>query len=154
FFGHALATFCLVAAFAAATALPASARPLLLGLAIGLAVGWGTITEFPTAPPGLLICGFALAQAAAPSRLRVAAGIAAGGLVAVGAFVAYNVAAFGAPFQTGYTHLEGWSGMREGFMGVTWPKLDILFEISFGGYRGLFFFAPVLVFAPLGWLTA
>ncbi len=152
FFGHALAAFCLVAAFAAAVALPRSTRPVLLGSAVGIAVGWGTLTEFPTAPPGLLVCAFALAQAG-PSRARVAAGIAAGGLLAFGALVAYNVAAFGGPFQTGYTHVEGWSGMKEGLMGVTWPKLDVLGEITFGGYRGVFFFAPVLLFAPLGWLA-
>jgi hypothetical protein len=152
FFGHALATFCLVGAFAAAVALPRSSRPLLLGFAVGLCVGWGTLTEFPTAPPGLLVCGFALAQAGS-ARWRVAAGIAAGGLLAFGVLVAYNVAAFGGPFQTGYTHIEGWSGMKEGFMGVTWPKLDVLGQITFGGYRGLFFFAPVLLFAPIGWLS-
>jgi hypothetical protein len=150
FFGHALAAFCLVAAFAAAVRLPTSARPFLLGLGAGLAVGWGTLTEFPTAPAGLLVCAFAVAHAG-PRRVRAAAGIAAGGLLAVGALMAYDVAAFGAPFQTGYAHVEGFGGMKEGFMGVTWPKLDVLGEITFGGYRGLFFFAPVLVLAPIGW---
>ena len=151
FFGHALATFCLFGAFAAALTL--GERPLLMGLLVGIGGGWASVTEYPSAPPAAILCGLALAVAARPVRARVAAGILAGGLVAACALVGYNLAAFGSAFQTGYTHVEGFSGMKEGVMGVTYPKLDVLFQISFGSYRGLFFFAPVLVAAPFGFFS-
>lgn len=152
-FGHALAIFCLMGAFAAAIALPDSERPLIVGFALGLAGGWGTLTEFPVALPAFLIFGFALAQIwnDRPRRLRAAAGIVLGGFVAFGVLVAYNMTAFGSPFDTGYSHVAGWSGMKEGFMGVTLPKMGVLGQITFGSFRGLFYFSPVLLFAPIGW---
>src|SRR5205823_780346 len=64
--GLALATGCLVGAFAAALALrdrPAAAgRDVLLGAAVGLLGGWATITEYPTAVPAAIIAIFALAD--------------------------------------------------------------------------------------------
>jgi hypothetical protein len=142
FFGHALATLCLVAAFAAALALPS--RPFVLALGVGLAAGWATLTEFPTFPPAVLLCLYALVQAG-PGRWRAAGGIVLGGLIASGALFAYNWAAFGSALSMGYSHIEGFGGMKEGLLGVTYPKLDVLAQITFGAHRGIFWCAPVLL---------
>ena len=97
FFGHALATACLMAAFAAAFALQTEKglrRDLLLGGAAGLACGWATVTEFPSAPAAAIIAGLALAHARSggPRRLLAVAVAAAVAAAAVAAVVAVAVA--------------------------------------------------------------
>lgn len=156
-FGHALATFCLFAAFAAGLAIEREAttarRDFILGLAVGVAAGWATITEYPSALPAVLLAGYALARAwhgGWPRRARAAAGVAAGALGALVVLLAYNLAAFGGPLETGYTYVVGFGGMKQGFMGVSTPKMEVLVEILFGSYRGLLFHAPVLAAALVG----
>lgn len=156
-FGHALATGCLVAAFAAAVALATAGsarRDWLLAGGAGLAAGWATITEYPTAVPAAIIAGLALAHAWSggwPRRLRVVGGVTGGAVACVAVLLLYNQAAFGAPLNVGYAHLEGgFGGMKEGFLGVTYPKAHVLGELLVGRFRGLFYLAPVLALAPIG----
>ena len=35
-------------------------------------------------------------------------------------------------------------------MGLTYPRIDVMFKLLFGCRRGLFFMAPFLVTAPFG----
>lgn len=159
-FGHSLATFGLVAAFAAAVALGSRStvagsrrRDLLLGLALGVAAGWATVTEYPSAPPAAILAGLGLARAWPGGRgrlLPVAGGIAVGAAACLAALLAYNQAAFGSFLDVGYKHLEGFGGMKEGVMGVTYPKVSVLQEILVGRFRGLLYFAPILAAAPFG----
>ena len=157
-FGHALATASLVAAWAGALALgaPASARrDLLLGLSVGLAGGWAVVTEHPFAVPAVLVFGLALAQVwegGWSRRVLVAMPMGAGALLAGAALALHNLAIFGHVLGSGYAHLgNNYVGMRQGFMGVSFPKADALWGITFSSYRGLFFHAPVLVAGLVGW---
>ncbi len=152
FWGHALAAGCLVAGFSAAVALwnEARDRDLLLGACVGLCCGWAVVTEYPAAPPAVLIAGLALWHA---RRWRVALGLGAGALFCLGVLLLYNQAAFGSAFHLGYANVQGFEGMRRGVFGVTRPRLDVLVAILFGSSRGLFRFAPALILAPVGfWL--
>ena len=155
-FGHALAAFCLVAAFAAALALgDARRRDPLLSFLLGLSAGWAVITEYPSAPPALLIAIFALAQIDSGERgrrLRVLAGMAAGALIPLLVLLLYNRAAFGSELEFGYTHVQGFGGMKTGLMGVSRPHLWVLYQILFGSYRGLFYHAPILLVAAAGFV--
>lgn len=155
-FGHALATGCLVAAFAAAVALatPGSARrDALYAAGLGLTAGWATVTEYPCAIPAVLIAGLALASTwlgGAARWRRVVAGVAGGAAVCVVVLMIYNQAAFGAPLGVSYAHVEGLEGFKQGFLGVTYPKVRVLGWLLFGRFRGLFYLAPALALAPAG----
>lgn len=161
-FGHALAAACLMAGFAAAIALKRengtardnATKDALLGLAVGLAGGWATVTEYPCAVPAAIVALLALLKVEGRGqqrRLRVAAGIAVGALGCAAVLAMHNTAAFGSPFALGYSHEAGdFGGMKQGFMGITWPKADVLGKILFGAYRGLFYHSPVLAPAVAG----
>lgn len=156
FFGHALATFGLLGAFAAALALRDSGSPrrdTLLGVGVGLGAGWAVVTEFPSAPPAALLAVVALYCAGRARWRRVA--IALGLTAAACALVlgGYQTIAFGSPLATGYAHVVGWSGMKQGVMGVTSPNLGVLRELLVGEFRGLLPLAPLLALAPLGFVA-
>jgi hypothetical protein len=40
--------------------------------------------------------------------------------------------------------------MQDGFFGIGGPKRGVLMGVLFGQFRGLFFLAPVLALAPIG----
>ena len=152
--GHALAGACLMGAFAAAVALAHGEnhrRDLVLGLCVGLLCGWATITEYPAAPPAALLAVLALVHAFSRRRaMHVGGAVFAGALVCATILAAYNQAAFGHPLSLSYTSVEGFSGMKAGFLGVTYPKASVAAELLLGRFRGLLPLAPVLALAPVG----
>ncbi len=155
-FGHGLAIGCVVAAFAAAVALreaQSAIRDRVLAAGTGLAAGWATITEYPTAVPAAIIAALALVHAwpgGKQRRLRVAGALVASAAACFAVLLAYNQAAFGAPLKIGYGFEQGFGGMQQGFLGLTYPKRYALVELLVGRYRGLLFLAPVLALAPWG----
>jgi hypothetical protein len=154
FFGHQLAAVLLFGAFylfyrVAHGELGARSAALAGGLA-----GYAVITEYPTA----LIVALLLLYVAWPLPARWRLGLAAvlGMLPALALAAIYNTLAFGGPLSQGYAHLHGPSafiqGQASGFMGITYPHLDALWQTTFGAYRGLFVLSPVLLLALPGWL--
>jgi hypothetical protein len=59
---------------------------------------------------------------------------------------AYNKAISGSPFTIGYTHQVGYDYMHDA-AGFGLPRIDHLWHITLSDYRGLFFYAPVLLAA-------
>ncbi|MFB3895517.1 MAG: hypothetical protein ACE14V_04355 [bacterium] len=62
----------------------------------------------------------------------------------------YNSLCSGNPFQFGYFQVAGEQfrqEMAKGIVGITYPKLDALFGITFSPYRGLFMINPILLLA-------
>lgn len=162
FWAHALVGACLVFAFAAALKLrdsTSSRGDLLWALAVGLAAGWATVTEYPAAPASAMLALLALSQAwprGMAARWRVVAGVGVGAGICVAILLAYLHAAFGA-FRPSYSYYDpnSFSFMQQqGYMGLTYPHPDRLLKILFGCSRGLFFAAPVALAAPFGlwWL--
>jgi hypothetical protein len=155
-YGHALATAGVATAFACAVALRQRCNPRrdwLLAAALGVAAGWATITEYPCAIPAAIIALLALAHVfpgGTARCTRVIVGVTAGALACAAVLALYNQAAFGGALTLGYSKEEGFYGMKQGILGVTYPKLDVLGEILLGRYRGLLYLAPVLAAAPLG----
>ncbi|HYL13090.1 MAG TPA: hypothetical protein VEV41_08645 [Terriglobales bacterium] len=158
FFAHALVGACLLFSFAAAVRVGQGTRPskdLLWGLAVGLAAGWATVSEYPAAPASVMLAVLAMAQVwprGWPSRWRAAVGVALGAGACLLVLMIYQYAAFGSPFQLGYTHYESgaFPWMRKGFLGLTFPRLDVMFKLLFGLRIGLFVLAPVTVAGVFG----
>jgi hypothetical protein len=162
FWAHALVGACLVFAFASALKLRdgESARgDFLWALAVGLAAGWATVTEYPAAPASAMLAFLALSQAwprGNSTRWRVVAGVGVGAGICVLVLMGYLHAAFGS-FRPSYSYYDpnSFSFMQQqGYMGLTYPHPDRLLKILFGCARGMFFASPVALAAPVGlwWL--
>jgi len=159
FWAHALVGACLVFAFASALKVRDSERDFLWALAVGLAAGWATVTEYPAAPASAMLAFFALSQAwprGTAARWRVMAGVGLGAAVCLAVLLWYLHAAFGS-FRPSYSYYGPNSFVfmqQQGYFGLTYPHPDRLLKILFGCSRGLFFASPVMLAAPAGlwWL--
>jgi hypothetical protein len=159
FWAHALVGACLLFAYAAALKAgdekEDGKREFLWALAVGLAAGWATVTEYPAAPASAMLAFLALSQAwpsGSGARWRVVAGIGIGAGICVAVLLSYLLAAFGA-IRPSYAYYDANSFafmQQRGYMGLTYPHPDRLLKILFGGSRGLLLASPVLVAAPFG----
>jgi hypothetical protein len=159
FWAHALVGACLLFAFAAARKTGGEGRDFFWALAVGLAAGWATVTEYPAAPASAMLACLALVLAwphGPAARWRVAAGVAIGASICIVVLEAYLHAAFGS-FRPSYSYYDpnSFSFMQQrGYLGLTYPHPDRLLKLLFGCARGLFFASPVTLAAPVGlfWL--
>ncbi len=138
FWGHALAGACLVFAFACALRLRAvlgSTADVFWGSALGLAAGWATLTEYPSAPASAMVAGLALALVWKDGQRlwRVILGIAAGALPCLIALLAYQRAAFGSVLHPSYAYYPAgaFSWMTHGYLGLTYPRIDVALKLLF-----------------------
>ncbi len=153
----ALATACLLAAFAAALSLAHSRSPSRrtgLAVVLGLIGGWAVITEYATAPAVALIALLAIVMNnrddEAMSTGRLVGAIALGAALPLAVLATYNLVSFGSPIRVGYHYEIGFHALHQGVMGITYPRLRVAGELLAGPYRGLIFVAPALVLAPIG----
>jgi hypothetical protein len=157
FWAHALVGACLLFAFAAAVKLADGRAEFYWALAVGLAAGWATVTEYPAAPASVLIAFLALSQVWSrgnAARRRVVAGVGIGATACAIVLFSYLHAAFGG-FRPSYSYYDpnSFSFMQQqGYMGLTYPHPDRLLKLLFGCSRGLFFASPVLLAAVPGLL--
>ena len=158
FWAHALVGACLLFAFASALKVRESNHArgdFLWALAVGLAAGWATVTEYPAAPASAMLALLALSQAwsrGAGARWRVIAGVGIGAGICVIVLLGYLHAAFGS-WRPSYSYYDpsSFSFMQQqGYLGLTYPHPDRLLKLLFGCARGLFFASPVLLAAPFG----
>jgi hypothetical protein len=151
-YGHQLAAFLLIGAFALLALGPPRAGALRL-LLLGVLLGYAVVSEYPAAVPA----GFIFLYAAwrlwqAHARLRLGWTMLAGGAVAAG-WMSYNSAIFGGPLALGYSHSELWTEQHStGFMSLSLPTLDGIWGITFSAYRGLFLLSPWLLLALPGFV--
>lgn len=161
FWAHALVGACLLFGLVAALKLKESsgAGPQFRwALAVGLAAGWATVTEYPAAPASALLACFALSQVwrdGVGPRWRTSAGIGIGAGVCALVLFSYLYSAFGS-LRPSYSYYDATSFsfmQQQGYMGLTYPHPDRLLKLLFGCARGLFFASPVMLAAPVGlWL--
>jgi hypothetical protein len=162
FWAHALVGACLLFAFAAALRLRdtiAARADFVLALAVGLAAGWATVTEYPAAPASAVLAIFAMWEAwprGSGSRWRAMGGISIGAGICIVILLSYLHAAFGS-FRPSYAYYDpnSFAFMQQrGYLGLTYPHPDRLLKLLFACSRGLFFASPVTVAAPFGlwWL--
>ncbi|MEO6218206.1 MAG: hypothetical protein ABIO86_19415 [Sphingomonas sp.] len=122
-------------------------------LIAGGALGWALVIEYPTvisATPIVIWVIWRTRHLAWPLRARLFGLAVAAGIAALVPLICYNEIAFGTLFKVGYSGVVGFDGMNQGFFGLTYPKLAVLGEITFGTARGLFWLAPILFLAPFG----
>jgi len=154
FIGHAFSAACLVFAFTAAVRIGTDkARDARLGLVVGLGAGWATVSEFPAAVPAVVLAALAALNAWPLGRaraLRILSALAAGALACAAVLMVYQYICFGSPFHLAYASEQGYEGMQQGVFGIGAPRMDRLYQILLGDYRGLLPLAPELALAPLG----
>ena len=159
FWAHALVGACLLFAFAAALKVGGSSsarEEFSWALAVGLAAGWATVTEYPAVVASALLALFALMQVwprGNAARWRVCFGVGLGATLCALVLFGYLLAAFGG-LRPSYSYYDpnSFSFMQQqGYMGLTYPHPDRLVKILFGCSRGLLFASPVLVAALVGW---
>ncbi|HEX7149948.1 MAG TPA: hypothetical protein VF618_00560 [Thermoanaerobaculia bacterium] len=148
FFAHVPSVFFLFLSFVLA-----QRRPLLSGAAAGMAVlcNYTVVIALPAVAALVLVLVQAAAADKPMGRMGRIGRWIAGGVPFALLLAAYHNAAFGSPFTTAsetsnpmFTESHLWLGL----FGV--PKLPVLFELTFGAQRGLFFLSPVLLAAIAG----
>lgn len=157
-FSHQLAAVLLFGAFLLMFRLRQGERSAWLGPVAGLLAGYAVITEYPTAIIALALLLYALIDRADPAAGRRRAARMAAGMVPPALLGAlYNTLAFGGPLSVGYSSLAAGSqfraGQAQGFLGVTYPHLDAIWQTTFGPYRGTFLLSPVLLLAIPGFVV-
>ncbi len=163
FFSHQLAAVLLFSSFLLVfthvRGKPQSRRALLFTALAGLLGGLSIICEYPT----VAIAGCTGVYLLVISRKKVASAAAyVLGMVPMAiAAITYNLIAFKKPFATGYNYVDSsWyhSHVKGGLFGlsaptsygVQAPSLNSLWQITFGGYRGIFVISPVLLLSFVG----
>lgn len=130
-------------------------KPAYLFL-IGFLLGAAFLTEYTTAviilPLGLYYC-YILRERLSWHWIRsTILPPVLGASIPIIILMSYNNIAFGNPFTIGYEHLgnEFQESMSQGFMGISWPRLEVLFYLTFHPAHGLFWQSPVLLMAMVG----
>ncbi len=148
FYGHQAAAAFGLAAFFILARLRRSPRPEPFPLLFfsGFLAGYAFLADFPA---GIILV---LTAIYAASILRRRVGIffwLLGAALPIGFLLFYNNACFGSPFTSSYSLHQTYSHSA-GFLGITLPRIEVLWGITFSPYRGLFFQSPVLLFALPG----
>jgi hypothetical protein len=141
YYGHMLAALLFLAAFLLA------ADHGRCGLA-GFLGGCSVDTEYPLALANFILAVWLLGRRGRTWR-RTAAYVA-GAIVPGAALLAYNFCVTGRLLDFPYSHVsDTWKPMRTAF-GIRGPSSEAAWELVFGQYRGLLFYAPTLaVLGPL-----
>ena len=158
FWGHALTGACLLFAFAAGIMLGSSEHArsdFLWAVALGLSAGWATVSEYPAAPASTILAVLALTQvwpAGWLRRVRTAAGISLGASACIAVLMVYQYRAFGSAFHPSYAYYQNgaFPWMKHGYMGLTYPHVEVMLKLLFRCRRGLFIVSPILAAAPFG----
>jgi len=149
FTGHLPAALLLLIAF---ERLRAASRAPGGELSTGALLGAAVAFDYTAALPAAIWVIFGLAR---ERSLGVWAARVAGAALPLALLAGYHVACFGGPFELAYRHLvaPAHRAHRElGFFGATLPDPAALWQLTFGGQRGLFLHAPFLLAAvPAAW---
>jgi hypothetical protein len=125
----------------------------------GAAAACAVATEYPAAPPVLLLGLVSLLRRSSgestisqAERARRLLSMASGALPVLIFLGAYHWAAYGSPFTVGYQSvgLPYFRKTTTGFLGINLPDVRIAFRLLFEPYRGLFPASPILIPACLG----
>ena len=155
FFGHAMAGACLFLGFAAVFHLVHGSldprRETLAAALAGALLAWAVVVEFTTLPAAAIIAGYGMIAARCWERrklLRVAFYVGVSAILFAVPLLVYNTLAFGSPLRVGYGSVPGFEGLRQGFFGLSYPQADVLYRLIFPQYRGILWYAPVLLGVP------
>jgi tetratricopeptide (TPR) repeat protein len=148
FYGHQAAAAAGLAAFYILVRLKKTRgpEPFPLLFLSGFLAGYAFLSDFPA---GIILVLLVIYAAAVLRRKPGFFFWGLGAALPVGFLLYYNNACFGSPIVSSYTLHQTYSHTA-GFLGITLPRLDVLWGITFSPYRGLFYGSPVLLFAIPG----
>lgn len=122
-----------------------SARALLVGLLLGYAV----ISEYSAVIIVLILGTYAWISI---SRFRFVV-MLVGTTLPLTLLIMYDIIAFDTPFPVSYSYsVVQREAYQTGFMGITYPRLEALYGLTFSPFRGLFVRAPWLLLALPGFV--
>jgi len=135
-----------------------SRRPSLLA---GAAFGAAIAVDYPSALAVGFALAFALPRLAPARRLEVLLPLA----LSVGLLLVYHASAFGSPWSTPYQNrfwIETEAAAERGLVAfeegrrptANLPSPEVMLQLAFGGYKGLFVYSPILLLGLLGHLRA
>jgi hypothetical protein len=122
----------------------------------GLLAAFAAVVELQVGPVSAILGLFLLVQCLTGRRRPDdLAHFGAGALVPTLILLAYNLIAFGSPLDMGYFHhaTEIFAKVhnRQNPLGLQPPHWQMLGPLIWSRYRGLFFYAPILLLAVPGW---
>lgn len=123
---------------------------------IGLLAGFAVLTELAQAPVAVAI-GIAamLGDFKISHAFQNAIGMIVGALPSALVLFVYNFIAFGSPLDMGYFHHTTQQFAKvhsaDNPLGLGVPDFSRFMPLFWGEYRGLFFYAPWIILAPVGW---
>lgn len=156
-YGHQLASACLLGSLALVDR-PGSRRPVLGLAASGFLAASASVVELSVGPISALIGIFAIGKVVTRSVPAGAiAGFVVGAAVPTLVLLGYNTMAFGNPLDIGYAHhaTEQFAEVHsaDNPLGIRAPDWSKALPLLWGRHRGLFFYAPILLLAPAGWVA-
>lgn len=118
----------------------------------GLLAAFSIVTEYPT-----IILAVVVFMTLVFDRRRwsTVPAFLVGGVVGGIPLLIYNHAAWGTYFTTGYafkSFAEHAAVHAQGFFGIRLPTWERLWGVLFSARRGLFFYCPLLLIVPVGWI--
>ncbi len=119
----------------------------------GALAGYAVVTEYPTVIAGLVLV-LALFLQRAPWRVLLS--FAVGGSIGVLPALVYHHFAFGSAWTTGYafkSHADHAAIHAQGLLGVTFPTAERLWGVLFSAQRGVVYYCPLLMLAPVGFVV-
>ena len=147
-YGHQLSAFLLLSAFYLAYRAARGTRPRLYAAVTGLALGTCLITEYPTA---LIVGGIGLYALYKWRNVKMIVLACVAGVPPLLLMFAYNYAIFQTPLPVGYLYSPLYSDLHHtGLVSLTYPKLEVVWQLMFGVQRGLFLLSPILLVALAG----
>ena len=160
FHGHVLTGACLFIAFASLYSLntmkeSSPGKEITLALISGALLSWAVVVEYPAAIASVIIAIYGLSKIGKWEKGKVVRTLTCAftaAIVFILPLLIYNYAAFDSPFSTGYEYVTKvgiFTGMDEGFHGLTYPHPERLYGILFGEIHGLFWFSPILLLTPI-----
>jgi hypothetical protein len=158
-YGHQLSAFALFASFyLLCRPAPQQARVRARLVAAGFLAAYAAVVELQVGPVSAILGLTLLVQCLARRRRPDAlAYFGLGAIVPTLVLLLYNTLAFGSPFDMGYFHHATAEFARvhnrQNPLGLQLPDPRLIAPLLWGEYRGLFFYAPVLLLALPGWVV-
>ncbi|MEA2489408.1 MAG: hypothetical protein QOH21_1200, partial [Acidobacteriota bacterium] len=117
----------------------------------GVCAGAATVCNYVSAPAALVLLLFAAFGGGSAGGARRAMRFVLGSAPFAVVLMAYQAVAFGSPFRTSVENTDPAFLEQGALFGVLHlPRADVVAEILFGRYRGLFYLSPVLLVAIAG----
>ena len=156
-YGHQAAAILLLASFALIWRTEAKHATSRMALA-GFFAATAAVVELQVGLVSAILGAYLLAQVIGGRRHPSLLGdFAVGAIVPTILLLLYNQLAFGNPFDLAYFHEDAQIfhavHSEENPLGLRFPVLARLVYLIWGGYRGLLFYAPIVILAIPGWFV-